>query len=184
MRGTNKFYYGAVKSEFGEIVVVWRFTDDKIIRVFLPEQCSLFNSSEYKICGIGKISNRIASASLRKIDLLLEGQPVDLSLGIIDWSTMHAFQKRVLRMEYKIPRGWVSTYGRIAKKLGNAGAARAVGRALATNPFPLVIPCHRAVRSDGSLGGYAGGIAMKKKLLELEGIEFDGYGRVINRRFW
>jgi len=87
-------------------------------------------------------------------------------------------------MEYKIPRGWVSTYGRIAGKLGNAGAARAVGTALSRNPFPLIVPCHRAVRSDGSLGGYAGGIAMKKRLLELEGIESDGYGRVINRRFW
>lgn len=87
-------------------------------------------------------------------------------------------------MESKIPSGKVSTYSRIASKLGNSSAARAVGNALARNPFPLVIPCHRAIRSDGSLGGYAGGIDMKKKLLELEGIEFDYRGRVIIKNVW
>jgi len=78
----------------------------------------------------------------------------------------------------------VSTYGRIARKLGLPRAARAVGNALARNPFPLIIPCHRAVRFDGSLGGYAGGVRMKKMLLELEGVEFDRHGRVITKKFW
>lgn len=94
------------------------------------------------------------------------------------------FQERVLRMESRIPRGMVSTYARIAIKLHCPGAARAVGGALAHNPFPVIIPCHRVVRSDGSPGGYAGGADMKKQLLELEGIEFDRHGRVSTVKFW
>jgi methylated-DNA-[protein]-cysteine S-methyltransferase len=68
--------------------------------------------------------------------------------------------------------------------LGKPSAARAVGRALATNPFPIIIPCHRAVRSDGSLGGYQGGLAMKRALLEMEGVEFDARGRVATPGFY
>ena len=68
--------------------------------------------------------------------------------------------------------GSLSTYGRIARELGVVGGGRAVGNALAANPFPLLIPCHRAVRSTGALGGYQGGLEMKKALLEMEGVVF------------
>ncbi|KPK64895.1 hypothetical protein AMJ83_00940 [candidate division WOR_3 bacterium SM23_42] len=118
------------------------------------------------------------------ISALLNGQSVDFNLGRLDWSLTYHFQKSVLRMEQKIPRGVVSTYGRLAKKLGNPRAARAVGTALARNPFPLIIPCHRAIRSDGSLGGYAGGLAMKKRLLEFEGVQFDEQSRVVTENYW
>jgi len=61
--------------------------------------------------------------------------------------------------------------------LGVAGGGRAVGRALAENPFPILIPCHRAVRADGAIGGYQGGSAMKRALLEMEGVEFTAAGK-------
>ena len=77
-----------------------------------------------------------------------------------------------------IPRGRVTTYQLLAKHLGSPRAARAVGTALATNPFPIVIPCHRAIRSDGTLGGYQGGLKMKRSLLEMEGVRFCDAGRV------
>jgi len=80
-----------------------------------------------------------------------------------------AFQRKVLRAVIAIPRGEVRTYQFIAKQIGNPKAARAVGRALATNPFPLMIPCHRVIRSDGKLGGYQGGVRMKQALLRKEG---------------
>lgn len=82
------------------------------------------------------------------------------------------FQKKVLRAVYAIPRGKISTYKLIAKKIGKPKASRAVGAALAKNPFLLLIPCHRVIRSDGSLGGYRGGLRLKKYLLELEGVSF------------
>jgi methylated-DNA-[protein]-cysteine S-methyltransferase len=83
-----------------------------------------------------------------------------------------------LRAEHGIPRGSVSTYQLIAAHLGRPKGGRAVGNALANNPFPIIIPCHRAFRSDRSLGGYQGGLAMKRALLEKEGIGFDRTGRV------
>ena len=78
----------------------------------------------------------------------------------------------------------VSTYRRIAAHLGVPKGARAVGNALATNPFPIVIPCHRAIRSDGALGGYQGGLAMKRALLMQEGVDVDERGRVVSPRLY
>lgn len=93
------------------------------------------------------------------------------------------FQTLVLGAEHAIPRGRLSTYGRIAAHIGHPRAARAVGSALGTNPFPILIPCHRAVRSDGGLGGYAGGLEMKRALLTLEGITLSPDGRAPTDRF-
>jgi len=86
--------------------------------------------------------------------------------------------------EYGIPRGWVSTYGKIAKHIGVAGGSRAVGRALAENPFPIIIPCHRAVRVDGVIEGYQGGSEMKRALLAMEGVEFTDRGTVSMQRVY
>ncbi len=78
------------------------------------------------------------------------------------------FQRRVWQALSRIPRGETRTYGEIARAIGNPAAVRAVGSACGANPVALVVPCHRAVRTDGGLGGYAWGIARKKRLLELE----------------
>lgn len=163
---------------------MWCSSDDRVVRVYLPTQLSLFESSPHRSSGIRRIPSRSARVLCRKIDALLSGRQVDFSLDDLDWSVTYRFQERVLRMEHRIPRGRVSTYGRIAMKLTNPGAARAVGTALAKNPFPLIIPCHRAVRSDGKLGGYAGGLGMKKRLLEMEGVQLDQSDRVVIKRFW
>ena len=81
-----------------------------------------------------------------------------------------AFQQQVWRELRGIGFGETAGYGELASRLGRVGSARAVGRANATNPIPIVIPCHRVVGSDGCLTGYAGGVAMKTALLRLEGI--------------
>ena len=181
---TSIFYNYAVKSEFGEITVVWRYADKKVVRVFLPKQRGLFNSSVYKSSRVRAIPAQDVGATCRKMMSLLTGEKVHVSLTALDWSMTYPFQMRVLRMEHRIPHGMVSTYGRLAHKLGHPRAARAVGTALARNPFPIIIPCHRTIRSDRSLGGYAGGLAMKRELLELEGLEFDRQGRVVTDRLW
>ena len=90
----------------------------------------------------------------------------------IDWSILVSdFQRAALRAVFAIPYGETRTYGQIAAQIGSPHAPRAVGRANATNPMPLVIPCHRVVGSDGKLHGYggAGGLRTKQWLLELEG---------------
>jgi methylated-DNA-[protein]-cysteine S-methyltransferase len=112
------------------------------------------------------------------IHRLLQGEQIDFSLDLADLASCGEFQRRVLRAEHAIPRSRVSTYKLITAHLGVPGGARAVGNALANNPFPLIVPCHRAVRSDFTLGGYQGGLGMKRALLQKEGIAFDNFGRV------
>lgn len=78
------------------------------------------------------------------------------------------FRRRVLEELTRIPYGETASYGEIAARCGRPGAARAVGNAVGRNPLPLVLPCHRVIRSDGSPGGYSGGTARKRALLRLE----------------
>jgi methylated-DNA-[protein]-cysteine S-methyltransferase len=87
----------------------------------------------------------------------------------IDWRLVHGFGRDVLRVTAHIPFGKVSTYRDVAVRTGRPRAVRAVGNALGANPMPIVIPCHRVVRTGGGLGGYTGGLYRKERLLELEG---------------
>lgn len=88
----------------------------------------------------------------------------------VDWTAMPAFQRKVLKATARIPFGQVRSYGDIADRIGAPRAQRAVGTALARNPVPLLVPCHRVVRSDGALGNYGiGGTAQKAALLAAEG---------------
>ncbi len=87
-----------------------------------------------------------------------------------DLSREPAFRRRVLEIVAGIPYGETRSYAWIARQLSRPRAARAVGQAVAANPIPIIIPCHRIVRSDGGLGGYGGGLALKKRLLALEGM--------------
>lgn len=85
-----------------------------------------------------------------------------------DLGRLPRFTRAVLKITGKIPYGEVRSYRWVAKRLGKPQAARAVGNALARNPVPVVIPCHRVVRGDGSLGGFALGLSWKRRLLDLE----------------
>lgn len=87
----------------------------------------------------------------------------------LDWTLTHGFSERVLRATARIPYGRVSTYRDVAADAGSPRAVRAAGRALASNRMPIVVPCHRVVRTGGALGGYTGGVGVKQFLLELEG---------------
>ncbi|MFW6182776.1 MAG: methylated-DNA--[protein]-cysteine S-methyltransferase [Chloroflexota bacterium] len=100
----------------------------------------------------------------------LEGKRREFDVAI-DWSALSDFQMAALQRVFAIPYGQTRTYQQIADELGQPGAARAVGRANATNPLPLVIPCHRVLATDGGLQGYggAGGVETKAWLLQLEG---------------
>ena len=89
----------------------------------------------------------------------------------IDWSAVGDFARKVLQETSRIPAGKTRSYGEMAVRIGHPGAGRAVGNALARNPFPLWVPCHRVIKSDGSLGGFGGsgqGVQRKEFLLKLE----------------
>ena len=103
--------------------------------------------------------------------------------GRIDLSRLTPFQRRVLRKIRTIPAGQVRSYQWVAKEIGAERAARAVGTALAKNPVPLLLPCHRVVRSDGRLGEYSGGgPSVKAKLLAFEGVDLEDLARLRSRR--
>ena len=88
----------------------------------------------------------------------------------LDFETCTCFQRDVWETAFKIPYGQLRSYGWIAEHIGRSRAARAVGQALGVNRLPIIIPCHRVIRSDGSLGGFSGGLHWKEKLIGLESI--------------
>jgi methylated-DNA-[protein]-cysteine S-methyltransferase len=89
----------------------------------------------------------------------------------LDWSLSAGFNERVLReLAAHVPYGTVVGYQHLADRVGEPGAARAVGAAMGSNPLPVVVPCHRVVASDGGLGGFGGGLETKRRLLALEGV--------------
>ena len=100
----------------------------------------------------------------------LKGKRRDFTFAI-DWATLKPFQLKTLKAVYAVPYGETQTYADIAMQIGHPNAYRAVGRANATNPMPLVIPCHRVIGKDGKLHGYGGGdgLPTKEWLLKMEG---------------
>lgn len=171
---------------FGPVALVWTLRKGalRLVRVVIPKPglpaaCQvrkLYPQAEAGSCaGIDKIA--------RDIRAFLEGEDIRFPLDQADLGSCRPFQQAVLRAEHKVPRGRVTTYGALAAHLGRPGAGRAVGNALADNPFPIIVPCHRAVRADGGLGGFQGGVAMKRALLENEGVEIDDRNRIVRARF-
>jgi O-6-methylguanine DNA methyltransferase len=92
------------------------------------------------------------------------------TLSKIDAAALTPFQKAVYRVVARIPRGKTMTYAQVAAAIGRPKAVRAVGNALNKNPFAPAVPCHRVIRSDGTLGGFASGSAAKRRLLKSEGV--------------
>jgi len=171
----------SMQTRFSEVFIVWldAGTTSIVKRIFLSSEnepaSSLASAAFPEIPpGMNSQIKRLGG----EITVMLAGGIPDFDISIIDFSECSRFQRKVLMEERKIPRGEVRSYGWLARSLGKPGAARAVGNALAANPFPLVIPCHRAVRSNGSIGGFQGGPAMKRALLKMEGISISASGKV------
>ena len=111
----------------------------------------------------------------RELDEYFEGRRRDFDLPL-DWALTRGFFRRILRATARIPFGRLSTYRDVAAAAGNDRAVRAAGNALGSNPIPIVVPCHRVVRTGGGLGGYTGGLDRKRFLLRLEGVTPSGAG--------
>ncbi len=91
----------------------------------------------------------------------------------VDFNALSPFVAKVLRIVRTIPYGKTKSYLWVAEKIGGRQFARAVGQALSKNPLPIIIPCHRVIRSNGNIGGFGGGISLKKKLLAIEGVRVE-----------
>jgi methylated-DNA-[protein]-cysteine S-methyltransferase len=159
--------YATFDSPFGTLLLAK--TPQGLVRLGLPTE----NPEELLADLAGRISPRVLEtpAALdeerRELDDYFAGRRQDFELAI-DWQLSHGFLLRARQGIAAIPYGETRTYTDLARGAGNERAVRAAGSACSRNPIPLVVPCHRVLRSDGSLGGYAGGLEMKERLLEME----------------
>ncbi|ALV36381.1 methylated-DNA--[protein]-cysteine S-methyltransferase [Streptomyces sp. CdTB01] len=112
----------------------------------------------------------LLAEAIRQVRAYFAGERHDFDLPL-DWSLISGFNRQVLReLASGVPYGAVVGYGDLAGRVGQPGAAQAVGVAMGSNPLPVVVPCHRVVESDGGIGGFGGGLETKRKLLALEGV--------------
>jgi methylated-DNA-[protein]-cysteine S-methyltransferase len=161
--------YTAADSPFGTLLLAG--TPRGLVRVGLPNQ-----DADALLEDLARrVSPRVLEAparldqARRELDLYFEGRLTEFDLPL-DWRLSKDFRRRVLRAIGRIPYGQTRTYTQMATSAGNERAVRAAGTACGTNPIPLVVPCHRVLRSGGGLGGYGGGVEMKEALLRLEGV--------------
>ncbi len=175
--------YGFAESPFGPLLVA--MTKRGLVRVAYPDlrtDAVLERLAE-------EISPRVLESPQgteeirRELEEYFEGKRRTFAVPV-DLSGVKGFGHRILRQTARIPFGWVATYRDMASRAGSPGAVRAAGNALGANPVPIVVPCHRVVRTGGGLGGYTGGVERKIALLELEGVSLPhpGAGAIRPRR--
>jgi len=159
--------YATADSPFGTLLLAK--TPRGLVRLGLPGE----DAEEMLADLAGRISPRVLEDAARldeerrELDDYFAGRRHAFELPI-DWQLSNGFLLRARQGIAAIPYGETRTYTDLARVAGNERAVRAAGSACSRNPIPLVIPCHRVLRSDGSLGGYAGGLEMKQRLLEME----------------
>ena len=160
--------YGSADSPFGRLLLA--ATRRGLVRVAFPEE-----DEDAMLESLAqRISPRIVEASSamdpirRELDEYFGGRRREFALPL-DWRLVGPFGRRVLTVTAEIPYGGVMSYAEVAADAGSPRAHRAAGNALGANPMPIVIPCHRVVRSGGAIGHYGGGPERKRWLLELEG---------------
>ncbi|MGO9320491.1 MAG: methylated-DNA--[protein]-cysteine S-methyltransferase [Solirubrobacteraceae bacterium] len=160
--------YAPVDSPFGALLLA--VTGRGLVRLAFPEED--VDSVLERLAR--RISPRIVEAPAplepmrRELDEYFSGRRRSFELPL-DWTLIGPFGRRVLRVASEIPYGGVLSYAEVAADAGSPRGSRAAGNALGSNPIPIVIPCHRVLRTGGALGGYGGGLERKQWLLELEG---------------
>lgn len=141
-------------------------SDIGISRIILPQESPDDVQTLIDAANTQRDENAFTNLAHRLIQYL-NGDIIAFS-DKLDLNQSTAFERKVWQTAQKIPFGQTRSYSWIAKQIGNPNAARAVGQALGKNPIPILIPCHRVIQKDGSLGGFSGGIDMKKRLLYIE----------------
>jgi len=160
--------YTTIDSPFGPLLAAG--TERGLVRLAFPEESE--DSVLERLAA--RISPRIMRAPARfdevarELDEYFVGRRRAFETDL-DWSLIGPFGKRVLGVTAAIPYGSVLSYIEVATEAGSPRGSRAAGNALGSNPIPIVIPCHRVLRTGGALGGYGGGLERKRWLLELEG---------------
>ena len=153
--------------------MAWR--GDVIIGVQLPERDDATTlkrlSAGHESVAVERPPPVAIAAAIEAMTALLDGQRVDLGFIELDLDEVAPFERSVYAITRTIAAGQSLTYGEVADRLGHKSAARAVGRALGANPYPIVIPCHRVLGAGGRMTGFSanGGVETKRKMLLIEG---------------
>ena len=161
--------YATVDSPFGPLLVA--LTPSGLVRLAYPDERHDAVLDDLA----ARLSPRVLEAPARlagvrrDLDEYFAGRRRGFRTPI-DWSLTSGFGRKVLRATFDIPFGGVSTYREIAAAAGSPNGSRAAGNALGNNPIPIVVPCHRVLRTGGGLGGYTGGVDRKERLLHIEGV--------------
>jgi methylated-DNA-[protein]-cysteine S-methyltransferase len=159
--------FATVESPIGELLVAG--TRKGLVRISFPQEGHDDVMEELAIM----VSPRVLESPSRlddvrrELDEYFEGRRQRFDLRL-DMSLTRGFTRKVLQVTSRIPFGSVSTYRDVARRAGNDRAYRAAGNALGANPIPIVVPCHRVLHTGGGLGGYGGGLDVKRYLLRLE----------------
>lgn len=165
----NPSLYHVFGSSFGDIGMLYQKEPFQLKEVFLPgkwpERVDRMEGEAWK--KEGEPSLQVEALS-RMMAGYFEGEPVAIPWKALDLSRMTILETAVLRATSAIPYGEVASYREIARAIGREKAFRFVGNTLAQNPFPILIPCHRVIRSDQNPGGFGGGEELKKKMIALE----------------
>jgi methylated-DNA-[protein]-cysteine S-methyltransferase len=162
--------YGFVDSPFGRLLVA--VSRRGLIRVAYPERATDAVLSDLA----ARVSPRVLESARsteevrRELEEYFDGKRRSFTVKV-DLSAVQGFGRKILQQTARIPFGSVITYRDVATRAGSPRAVRAAGNALGANPVPIVVPCHRVVRTGGGLGGYTGGLERKQALLSLEGVE-------------
>ncbi len=147
-------------------------SESGLVAVSLPKPDCKTAWQEIESLANGEVVRGTDPLLARVADLLrrfYDGEATDFSGIPLDWSVGTPFLREVWKTVREVPRGQTVTYGEVAAMIGRPKAARAVGLAMARNPWPPIVPCHRVVGAGGRLIGFGGGLELKRKMLEMEG---------------
>ncbi len=169
----NSFEWSVVGTGIGPLLLA--ATDGGLVAVVFHADAAIRDKA------LGRLAARLGSEPMespagrlaepiRQLEAYFAGELRAFDLPL-DWTLSSGFNRQVLReLMARVPYGAVVGYGDLAARVGQPGAAQAVGAAMGSNPLPVEVPCHRVVETDGGLGGFGGGLETKRKLLALEGV--------------
>ncbi len=166
--------YHVFKTSFGWCALVFRPKPPAVMEILLPADRSRLGD---RLAAAGRETERLPAAVRRLADdvrAYFDCPPHRPAVPweLLDFADMTPLQRRVLEVTAAIPLGQTRSYSQVAADSGIPRAARFVGNTMARNPFPIVVPCHRVVRADGSPGLFGGGTKLKRRMLRLEGLPY------------
>ena len=164
-----QFSHVRIQTLFGWAAIVYTCNPFLLYRLYLPRKSEdILTRNIQKDFSLDQGYHPNIDLIIDKLMLYFQGNPIDTPWEYLVWQNLTSLQIHTLIQTAQIPYGAVCTYGELAQKIGRPKAARFVGSCMARNPFPIFIPCHRVIQSNGTIGCFGGGPELKQKLLTLE----------------